>query len=302
MPKELSHLLHPLELLRARKYCSFIYTTEVDGKKLAYTELLKLFIRFMEKSIHDKFSQEGVLDGRDFRSALFVRIEIAIATYYHSVKQSLANFDEIISDSLELGYDLEFALLLAGGEREVQLRTSFLDRYFYTIDHFIQCMEREFSFASADNTKRKQQVFQEMLKHFGLEENAFTPKRIFDLISTGRSANNSDFLEALRDNSDRKIKYSDLYEYVANVRNSLHNNGYSNKTLNNLSVGKLKYEMRKGEFLRCLSLPHLVALLIPLTKILEEVVTKAVAIKPDFILDPFGEEVRRHLEKNMPRG
>ncbi len=298
MQKELSQYLHPLDLLRARKYCSFIYTTELDGKELAYTELLKLFIRFMEKSIHNKFADEGVLDGRDFRSALFVRVEIAIATYYLSVKQSLSNFDEIIVDSLELGYDFEFALLLAGGEREVQLRTSFLDRYFYTIDHFIQCMEREFGFASADNTKRKQQVFQEMLKHFDFEEKFVTPKRIFDLISMGKNSSNSDFLESLRDNSDRKIKYSDLYEYVANVRNSLHNNGYSNKTLNNLSVGKLKYEMRKGEFLRCLSLPHLLTLLIPLTKILEEVVTKAVAIKPDLVLDPFSEEVRLHLEKN----
>lgn len=297
MSQELLQLLSSADLAFIDDFAPSLYTNEINGKVIENSDTLRLFIEFMERSIHGGLIESDLLNIEDFRNAMFVRIEISVATYYHSIRQSKKYFKDIINDSLELGYSLKFSFGLAAGEREVQFRIAFLDRYFYNIDHFIQIMNREFGFASTDNTKRKQQVFTEMLKYFKLEDKFFTPKRIFDIFSEDVKVKNYEFIELLRDNSDRSIKYTDLYEYIANIRNSLHSNGFSNKTMNNLSLGELKYEIRKGKFLKCISLTHLVALLIPMTKILEEIVRKSIELKPECLADPFRQEVNAFLEK-----
>ena len=285
--------MQPIQLIQGKTLLEEIYSTKINGKSVELSELLKNFINFMGQSTWNNFITSELLSTEDFRYAVFGRIEIAAATYYHSLRQALGVFPQIIQDSCEeLGYNFDFAFGLAGLEKEIQLRVAFIDRYFYNIDHFIQVMNRQFSFANPGNTKRKQQVFGEMLAHFDLNDKYFTPQSIFELISNVEDEGNSEFSELMRDTSDRKIKYTDLYEFLANIRNSLHNNGFSNKTMNNLTLGQLKYEVKKDELLNCLSLSHLLALLFPLTKILVEVVAKSVVIHPTLLTDPFREEVK----------
>lgn len=290
--------IHPLELILADKHVKSLYTFETELNKVDYILLLRLFIRFMERSVHGQLIETDQISRQDSRYAAFVRIEIAAVTYYHSINQTTGSVREMIADAMSLGYTFEFSLSLASNEREVQLRIAFLDRYFYNLDHFIQVMNREFSFASPSNTKRKQQVFTEMLSHFQMETKHFTPKNIFDMLSQVSEVGELKFIEFLRNNSDRKIKYSDIFEYVANIRNSLHNNGFSNKSLNNLEIGRLKYTAIKDEYLTCLSLPHLLTLLIPLTKILEEIVIASVALKPQLLEDPYLKVVKKFVKDN----
>ena len=279
--------------MQGKKFLEELYSTNIDEKSVKLSVLLKNFINFMGQSTWNNFITSELLSTDDFRYAVFGRIEIATATYYHSLRQALEVFPQIIQDSCdELGYSFDFAFGLAGIEKEIQLRVAFIDRYFYNIDHFIQVMNRKFSFAAPGNTKRKQQVFGEMLAHFGLNDKYFTPKSIFELISTIEDVDDSGFADLVRDTSDRRIKYTDLFEFLANIRNSLHNNGFSNKTMNNLSLGQLIYEVKKDELLNCLSLSHLLALLFPLTKILIEVVDKSVSIHPGLLTDPFREKVK----------
>jgi hypothetical protein len=129
-----------------------------------------------------------------------------------------------------------------------------------------------------------------MLNFLGMGAEKYDASLIAEEIAKHFPQENKEFLRLANQNKKRNlIPYGKFYEYAATMRNSLHNNGFSNKTLNNLDLGVISFKnIKSGEFITCLSTFHILFLSLPITHILERVVEKTIALYPgELIYDPF---------------
>jgi hypothetical protein len=181
------------------------------------------------------------------------------------------------------------------------MRISFWDRYFYGIEYFVQQMNKRFSFITDKSTHAKQFYFQEMLNFFGLGAETYNINDIFIELNNHFPEGNSDFIQsAERNKKQTLIPYVKFYEYAATMRNSLHNNGFSNKTLNNLDLGVVSYQnIKAGEMINCLSAFHVLILSFPLTQIIQKVVEKTLILAPnELIFDPYTKGLDDFINRN----
>lgn len=230
----------------------------------------------------------------DARFQVFARIEVSLLNYHLSLISTSESMRSLIQETLNVGYSLAMAINSTTLMREVLLRTAFLDQFFFHIEYFIQQMNKHHNFISRHGSKTKQQYFLEMLRHFGLESSKFQSSELKKIIECHfPSAEKAALIAADCDNRDAPL--GDYYTYLAAIRNSLHNNGYSNKRLNNWSLGVVKFEkIEAGEALLCQGCAQVIALTIPLIRILERIVLHSIQLDPDLcIIDPYTEALQK---------
>ena len=249
----------------------------------------------------NKWLDDGLLDKLDFRFQTFARIEMHTIAYHLSIVSTKNDVENLINECLSLGYSLETAISSVGAMREVSLRISFWDRFFYTVEHFVQQMNAKYTFIDNTSTHSKKHYFQAMLDFFGVGQEVIRTKEIVKLFKENYPDKNSWLVSKIDGNlKDRDVRLSKLYEYAAALRNSLHNNGFSNKTLNNLDIGLCRFSgIKKGEFIDCLSVFHVLSLSLVITEALQRITQKSINMFPeDVIYDPFTKKLDDHVNNS----
>ncbi|WP_444939089.1 hypothetical protein [Microbulbifer sp. JMSA002] len=283
-----------------RKYVDFVYRYETESHEVCHTELLRAVNNYLAKlKIHNEWQDSGSLDRTDFRYQTFGRIEAHVVAYHLSVTSTKNDLVNLVNECLSLGFNHGPTVELVGGAREVNLRSSFCDRFFYTVEYFIQQMNTHFSFVTDTSAKSKQHYFQKMLEFFEMGDEVVSTKYLVDKFVASYPVDDSSLIKEMKAKlEDKSVPLGKLYEYAAALRNCLHNNGYSNKTLNNLDIGLAQFKgIKQGEYITCQSTFHVLMMSMALTEILQQITQRSIDLFPGKLLqDPFTMKLKGILE------
>lgn len=272
-----------------------LYSIEVNDRDIPNTELLLILIRKLAKLYPHKWVEQNEIVAIDIRSQLFVRFDMAFLHYYQSIISTLNSTDLLWNVTTDqLGYYKKYASLNLVF-REVYLRTSFFEKVFFTIDYFIQQMNTFITFYDGGSTHKKQQYFKLLLEKLGLENKEIETDKIVDDLN--EFIYDTTEMEIFIKKGNRKIKYYEVYNYLVALRNVFHNNGFSQKAMNNLNIGGIPIEVVKNKQIR-FSQDVLIVVTLMMLNILEEVVETTFKLYPkQEWKDPYADDIRMLMEK-----
>ena len=222
-----------------------LYSIDISGKEIENEILTKVLINRLEKiNPFEWVDNKQIRNHLDIRLQLFLRIESAVVHYYQSIKSTLRDIEGIWKDTKDLGYLNQFVYNTITF-REVSLRTSFLEKIFFEVDYFIQQMNVHLQFHTDNSIHKKQQYFQKLLDKLSIGNEHIEVFTIIDDLNS--NIQNKNFNELFVKNKNRKVLYREIYTYLVALRNTFHNNGYAQKTLNKMDIGGVKFEIVKDK-------------------------------------------------------
>lgn len=272
-----------------------LYSVDLNGFTVSNSDFLRILFNKYEKFNFPNWLETGkIQDALDIRHQLFMRIEIATIHYFQAIESYINDLENIWIKTHELGYDKGFTTTSITFA-EVSIRTNFIDKIFYAIDYFIQQMNGAIQFHTSGSTHKKQQYFKMLLKALDISgETIQTDLIVDDLISNIPSDEiNGLFIKG----KNREIELHELYGYFVALRNVFHNNGYSQKTLNQLNIGGVIFDIKKDEqinFSHDTVVTAVFLILYPLKRIVEQTFIKY----PNKLWeDPYTNDLRIFLEE-----
>lgn len=272
-----------------------LYSIDLNGFTVSNSDFLRILFNKYEKFNFPHWLETGkIQDALDIRHQLFMRIEIATIHYFQAIESYINDLENIWVKTHELGYDKRFTTTsITFGE--VSIRTNFIDKVFYAIDYFIQQMNGVIQFHTSGSTHKKQQYFKLLLEALDIKDETIqTDLIVDDLISNIPT----DELEGLFvKGRSREIELHELYGYFVALRNVFHNNGYSQKTLNQLNIGGVIFDIKKDEqinFSHDTVVTAVFLMLYPLKRIVEQTFIKY----PNTLWeDPYTSDLRMFMEE-----
>lgn len=294
---EITGRITPDDLAKCKTLLDESYTYNIQGIKVRYFNFYSFINSYLD-SLSYQNEWRDQLETFDFRFQTFARLEIHVLTNHLSIISNFNNLEDMINECLSLGYSLKMAIDAAVVMRSVALRISYWDRLFYSIEYYIQRMNDKFSFIEDSSTHKKSQYFTKMLEFLGLDRSAISVKDLVKVFAMHCPEELNSLNKALSQSIPSKsICFSTFYEYAATLRNSLHNNGFSNKTLNNLNIGLAKFDnIVIRQSVNCMSLYHLLSLFVALSEVFQRITAKTLELYPGVVIpDPFIADMRAHL-------
>ncbi len=268
------------------KLIKSVNSYEVGGNSYDSIEWLSiLFNRFSSLKYATSWIDQGTYAGTDVRLMVLFRIESATLWYEQNLISSSNLYEIFASRVEEHGYSKGLGISHISIQREVQNRIGFLDSVYFSIDYFISQLSEIHNITQSG--QRKVDHFSNLLKHFNIENSGKTRNNIMkelkSLLPNSMSASEADFTEP----SSAKLPYLKAFEYLTLIRNSLHNNGFSNKNMDNLSIGPIKYtDIQRNQSLNCMGLPNLILLILQMINAIEELCLLSVVEQPAERVDP----------------
>lgn len=282
-----------IEALKAEQHK--LYSIDLNGSTVSNSDFLRILINKYKKLNFSNWLKTGeIQDSLDIRYQLFIRIEIATIHYFQAIESYINDYENIWTKTHELGYDKRFTTIsITFGE--VSIRTNFIDKIFYAIDYFIQQMNDIIQFHTSGSTHKKQQYFKLLLETLDIKNETITTNSVVDDLINNIP---TDELKGLFiKGKDRAIELHELYGYFVALRNVFHNNGYSQKTLNQLNIGGVIFDIKKDEQIRFSHdtvVTSVFLMLYPLKRIVEQTFIKY----PNALWkDPYTSAMRDVLEE-----
>ena len=120
-----------------------------------------------------------------------------------------------------------------------------------------------------------------------MEASGSTKREMLSEIQSHLPESMSEGAEALVEKNDGMVTFQKSFEYLTLIRNSLHNNGFANKNMNNLVIGPFEYrDIKKNQSLWCLGLPNLLVLILQIVNCIEKLCERSVQEVPSNHVDP----------------
>ena len=228
--------LEELQQKLKENFINICCTNSINGKDVLNTTLLKILIQKLESIGYEDWNHQN-FNKNDVRMQLFVKFDFYTSYYFHNINLTIENYDKIVEDNLELGYSYEFSsesMIF----KEVYERTNYLSKFFFDLEYFLQQVNKKISYSDATKSKKKNYFFNSLINKIGIENSL----NINCIIMEINRIYGSDLLFKVK---DRKIEYSLIFDYLTTFRNSLHNNGFSQKTLNKIDFGGILIEIKQ---------------------------------------------------------
>jgi len=277
------------------KLINFVNSYPIENQTYESTEWLSiLFNRFSKLEYTTTWIDSGMYTGVDVRPMVLFRIESATLWYEQNIISSSAIYENFISTGLKHGYDNDFLIKHTANLREVQNRVAFLDSVYFSIDYFVTQLSKIHNINQQGQGKTKH--FSKLLEHFNIPDSGETRNNIIkelrELLPDNMNAIKPNFLES----SSSKLPYTKTFEYLSLIRNSLHNNGFANKNMANLTIGPFNYKnIEKNKSLDCMGLPNLILLIIQMINILEKLCLLSIKEKTAAEVDPHLQTMESNL-------
>lgn len=274
--------LEELQQKLKENFINICCTNSINGKDVLNTTLLKILIQKLESIGYEDWNHQN-FNKNDVRMQLFVKFDFYTSYYFHNINLTIENYDKIVEDNLELGYSYEFfseSMIF----KEVYERTNYLSKFFFDLEYFLQQVNKKISYSDATKSKKKNYFFNSLINKIGIENSL----NINCIIMEINRIYGSDLLFKVK---DRKIEYSLIFDYLTTFRNSLHNNGFSQKTLNKIDFGGILIEIKQNEQV---NINHCVLFILIFCQIVifEKIVKKLLVDYPELWQD----EYLNHIE------
>lgn len=263
-----------------------VNSLELAGKSYGAREWLSiLFSRFSGLKYATEWIESEKYTGVDVRPMVLFRVESATIWYEQNIVASVELCNQYERIILDHGYEREFAIKHAANLREIQNRVGYLDSVYFAFDYFVSQMLKIHGIEHKGQNKVSD--FEALLGYFSMETSGSTKRQILSDIQFHLPESMSGSVDALVEPSDGLVTFQKSFEYLTLIRNSLHNNGFANKNMNNLVIGPFKYRnIKKNESLWCLSLPHLLVLILQIVNCIEQLCERSVCEVPSNHVDP----------------
>ncbi|QOJ08655.1 hypothetical protein [Nitrosomonas sp. H1_AOB3] len=260
-----------------KKLVNFANSYELAGKSYGAEQWLSiLFSRFASLKYKDKWIKAGTFEGTDLRPMTLSRIVNATIWYEQNILASLKLHDQYAQDIVNHSFSEEFAIDHSAIWREVMNRSGYLDSVYFAIDYFISQMIKIHGVALSRQNKASN--FLSLLRHFSMETAGSTKQEIVSEIRLHLPTSMGTSRSALVEQSDSMVPFQKSFEYLTLIRNSLHNNGFANKTMNDLVIGPFEYKgIVKNQSLQCMGIPNLVVLILQMVNCIEQLCERSVA-------------------------
>lgn len=222
-----------------------LYSNEVNGRTIFNADFLTVILNKLIAINYQDWALHGHIQSHlDIRFQLFVKIEMATVHYYQSILSTIYGIDAIWEGTKELGYLNQFTMNTIT-YREVSLRTAYLEKVFFEIDYFIQRMNNHVKFHQTGSTHNKQKYFELLMEKLEIADAVINTSELVEDLNGNCSVKymKNTFVNV----KSRDIKMSEVYSYLVSIRNTLHNNGYSQKTLNKLDMGGVVIDIQKNK-------------------------------------------------------
>jgi len=220
-----------------------VNSSELGGRSYGTAEwLLILFSRFKRLKYAAEWIEAETFKGTDVRPMPLLRIESATIWYEQNIHASLELCERYVEDIVTHGYHRDFAMKHSVVLREVRNRVGYLDCVYFAIDYFISQMLKIHDIDH--NGQNKVSDFASLLGHFAMENAGATKQKIMLEIQQHLPDSMVPSETALVDHSGGKVPFRKSFEYLTLIRNSLHNNGFANKQMNNLVIGPFEFKGR----------------------------------------------------------
>lgn len=269
-----------------KQVINIFFSNKIGDQNIPAREFLAiLFEKFSKLKYTNEWQEGGLFDQLDTRPQVFLRIESATLILDQNIFATDKLYQEFCANGLKVGYGQKFIERHVYMMREVGLRTAFLDAIFYSIDYLVYELNQAHGLETASRDKQK--AFNALLSHLKLQDHGLKKtvliKEIAELLPGSMKAVSYVFKEA----NDSLVTYTKIHEYLTLIRNSLHNNGFSNKDMPNLKVGPFVFEnIKSNEYLQCLGISNHVFIVFCMLHVLESICEVSVAMHPKLIADP----------------
>lgn len=263
-----------------------VNSLELAGKSYGAREWLSiLFSRFSGLKYATDWIDSGKYSGVDVRPMVLLRVESATIWYEQNIVASVELCNQYEKMILDHGYRRNFAINHAANMREIKNRVGYLDSVYFAFDYFVSQMLMIHRIEHRG--KNKVSDFGALLGHFSMEESGSTKRQILSEIRSHLPESMSESAEALVEKDDGMVTFQKSFEYLTLIRNSLHNNGFANKNMNNLVIGPFEYrDIKKNQSLWCLGLPNLLVLILQIVNCIEKLCEQSVQEVPSSHVDP----------------
>ena len=242
--------------------------------------------------------------GNDIRRTLVGRIEITTVNKYQDYKLNVQNIENQLLDGIrDFAYNIEEIVDIIFVQKEVQYRLSVLNELYFNFEHFLSVLIK--TFRMNDETLGKRKIF----KKQGYLAKVFDEldiKHHIDYSIISKEIENrcvessSKYLELFKQDDKQTINLVEIFLKIIDMRNSLHANGFANKSTNEFSIAKMNFsEVKKDEQFSSMAMHQLVALLVISLYTMELIIEKLSLIEeingvkvPDVIVDKYVEYIR----------
>lgn len=272
-----------------------LYSIDLNGLTISNSDFLRVLFNKYRDFDFPKWVESGKLkNALDIRHQLFMRIELATIHYFQEIESQINDVEHIWKKTSQLGYTNMFtATSITFGE--AYIRTNFLEKIFFAIDYFIQQMNDFIQFSTSGSTHKKQQYFKLLLEKLEIEKETIQTDLIVDDLI--QNIPKPEFNNLFIKGRNRTIEIHEFYGYFTALRNVFHNNGYSQKTLNQLNIGGVVFNVKKDtqiNFSHDTVVTAVYLMLFPLEKIVEQTFIK---YPNSFWQDPYTNDLREFMEK-----
>lgn len=239
-------------------------------ENILFEDILFILLEFVYKSnIHTSKYNFNKLD---VRRNFLGRIELTSYNKIQDLKLNRLNFKSLFIDSLEkYNFSIKEIISMSIENKSVAYKTEFINSTFFYYEHLLSKLVEAHNIDTS-KVRKKQQLLKIILDEFNIDDR-INLKDTMSIIIQRCSESSTEIKNLFLQEKNLFKTKTEIYLKLVNMRNSLHDNGVSNRDEIEIKIGKVKFDkVTKGEHHLSMSMIQVIILQLILIVIFEEVV------------------------------
>lgn len=257
-------------------------------KKFSYQnihckDMIFLLLEYINKS--PIYKAKYSFKSTDIRKGLFSRLELISFNKYQDYKLNKENFKILFLDGLEnFEMEIEQLINMIIVNKEVEYRTNLINQTYFAMEHLLSNLIKEYNIEDGKGLRNKQKLLSVVLRYFNIEDK-LDLKNVTEEILKRCPESSTEFRKLFLQETTSKKGMVEMFLKFINMRNSLHDNGISNKDEIALKIGKINFnKVEKDEHNMSVGMPQIIVIILISIYIFEQIIDKSFQSK-DYIED-----------------
>lgn len=257
-------------------------------KKFSYQnihckDMVFLLLEYINKS--PIYKAKYSFKSTDIRKGLFSRLELISFNKYQDYKLNKENFKILFLDGLEnFEIEIEQLINMIIVNKEVEYRTNLINQIYFAMEHLLSNLIKEYNIEGGKDLRKKQQLLSVVLRYFNIEDK-LDFKNVTEDILKRCPESSTEFKKLFLQETTSKKGMVEMFSKFINMRNSLHDNGISNKDEIALKIGEINFkEVKKSQHNISMGMPQVIVIILISIYIFEQIIDKSFQSK-DYIED-----------------
>lgn len=261
------------------------YNLLFSYKNIRNEDILFMLLEFLYMS--PTYKQLNNLKSTDIRKTFMGRLELSFFNKYQDYKLNREKFRELFLDALiNFNYSIKYIIDMMIKNKEIEYRNDMINKIYFYLEHFLSSLNKEYEIEL--NIRKKQQLLSIVLKHFDIEDK-LELKILMDEVINRCTHSKNGIKEFLKHNGVKSKGMVELFLKFINLRNSLHDNGVSNKDEIEFQIGQIKFnKVEKGKHNFSSGIMQIAVLFFTSFYTFEQIILKSIESK-DYIGDSWVE-------------